>query len=595
MPPTTIKTVILAPPNLFFEGGVTGINLDSTELNGYSGAFFWMQGQGGNGFAVGNNFFAGTSGYINSGYIDFDYPYSVDSLYLQVKTTEGNYQTDPCSKLQITYAPFSGAPVDDNGNQFPVFHGANQGYMYNSGDAPYAPPNTYIGGADFGAGVITTTPLKVQTQLNSITFSAGSSGTIVSTGSVVPQLFGKTSVNYIGGGGYYGAGAENGSGAGAAGFGSGSGIIGSTSYNPDDSNKFWPGFVVVSLIPSSMITNPIFITYGDTGATGATSDTYLYQLLGGGGAGGYSSSIHAGGGGGGSGVYKNGFFNVKNPSTINLISGLGGVFNTSSNNGNSSKILYKYGENTFTFEGKGGSAGSINNDSTGMGGTGFFSGGCGAVAGLNTIKQSNSLTLMPCNSQGTSGVGESANGGGYLGIMYQDGQSNYSAGQSVGLIGIGVGGGGGGGWYGGYGGVVNGTPILIASDALGYGCGGGGGAGDGTNFVNAGNGSVGYALLREFNPGTAATLIRVTNSRTIAPELFGKSGVWAFLAADTGLDALNTLHFSIPYDGLKSIKIVSNDGNFTVYFNFTNLLGYPQIVTRNTLTTQRYINFLIYE
>jgi hypothetical protein len=415
-----IKTYVITSPdhtNLSWSLGPTG-------LTGYDGFFYSIAGAGGVGgtLAPSPAEYAGSGGYIQSGYVDLSYPYNVDNIQVSVSNNSS-------TTLSIYY---TGPNIDPTNGQHPFVLTSDAGYLYTFKSNValfnkfvcgfYAPGNQFT--------YSTGNPILV----NQRNIDSGSNNNTPGNGGPIGALtdiLGQESSTVRAGGGFYAGGTGIFGATGPFGFSAGG-------YNMEPVSS--TGYAIISLVPSSMaITSSFLNVAGDTGTYTGNTGLYLYSLLGGGGGGaGDTSSGGNDSGGGGSGNYRCGIFDSISGSFDYEVGsiGLGGYSTSQPSNGGDTTI-----ESLVAIGGKGGTNLQVPGD-------GYFTGGV-----INAIWYANSYINMPSYNS-TSGSG--------AGCVPGYGQSNA--------------GGGGGGPYGGNG---NGT----VGGCTGYGNGGGGGSpngGDGT-------------------------------------------------------------------------------------------------------------------
>ncbi len=552
---------------------------DEAYLSDYCGCLYYLMGSGGN--PTGS--FGGSSGYVITGYLDFDYPYEIGfssgatGTCLLVNCLSTNSQI-------VAYLK-----NDPSSSVYPITIQADQGQVWNSTD--------YDGGSGLNVtGFFAPTFANTGSFLNQR--NVGITGPVAAQGSIT-SFYG---TGDTGGGGFYGSNLTD-----IDGYGYGSGTDGGTGGS---------SIAVLSFIPRNMIytggtgsTGTYFLDIpGATGVTGG-SNLLLYSLLAGGGGGGnnYDGAIDDyGGGGGGSGDICDGFLNIAGSTGTFLNIGNGGQANQGSANNRGGNTTLN---TIITVGGWGG--GNGNSNSNGSGGYGFYGGGGGTnggVAGQSGISKTNILSYNAtlATSGGVSGTGGGSvnTSGTYL---------NYGKGTSY-LSGCC--GGGGGGYYGGNGSQDGNFPYAPSNNnAQGYGCGGGGGSyygGPGGGDVGGGNGSGGYAILRYLS-STNIKLVTVTNSSkskkyfNLHNDFSSCKGFWYFLHGDSNGGTCksyhNTGHFLIDNDGVKSIQCsfptVSNLMYPQIQVSFNVLNGLPQIFTLQSSTgwsnfSGAYINILFY-
>jgi hypothetical protein len=607
--PDKIKTYVLT--NL--DAGNTGLN--SSDISGYEGMLYqiFSAGEtGGQDYSPGGgqyNIHGSSSGFVNAGYLDFGNPYIVNNIVIQ---------KNPSNNLIINVT-FSDDPT---GGTKTMNIQADMGITYENTNAvydntnPYATPNGNIR-TGFFPGAISANVGTTQDQRNILT---GASPTYPKDtegqGSVISDVYGIRQSDLIygyGGGGYYGAYSLN-NGDKGEGFGYNSG-----NWNASTNSKNH-GYVVISLIPSNIITpNGAISIYpgGDTGIQTASNQNFiLYNLLGGGGGGASSNNDAIGAGGGGSGDWITGLLYTNVSDIINVGAGYGG-FGAPANelqggqNGLETVIFYNNNLSNITaLGGFGGALPSSDDDYDGAGGAGYYGGGGGGSnkSGPTGGWGGDSYVLIPS----------------YLGnIGHRDGTPDDIGGNGAGSVNYSLAsppvyglatkatasgsdhtsGGGGGGPWGGNGAVdgkLGGPSNNLNINAEGYGCGGGGGSCDNTPNIGGGNGSGGYALLKYFyNTLNSVKFYKVTQNRIFdIVDYTSAVGFWYFLGGDSGKSYHNTGHFLLKEDGVRSISFIKNNGYFSinVYFAFINNTQQikQQIFTLQATTPENYAMIMFY-
>ena len=558
------------------------------DLSDYCGCLYYLMGSGG----TASGSFGGSSGYVTSGYLDFDYPYQIGQqsnpigICLTITANSGSFIN--ISALEVYFDdPSIGAAA--------VVIESNQGYVYT---------NTYSGGNNYiRSGFFSPTCSASQSFYNQrgklIQGPTGSDGSIT-------NFYG---TGNTGGGGFYGSNLIDNNG-----YGYGSGSNGGT---------FGGSCAIVSLIPRAMCsqgstgsTGTYF--YGVPGSTGTSpnpSNLLLYSLLGGGGAGGAALDTSGltpnhGAGGGGSGDLCNGFLNCNiGASGPNIVVGSGGTAPTINQGDDGAAGDVTSLQNINVIGGGGGnginSGGPSGTNDNGNGGIGFFGGGGGgggSSSDQNGLAGSSYTSMLTYFGELGPTAGWGGNGGGAV------------AGYGMGGDGTGTNfdccGGGGGGFWGGNG-VLNGVFQFGFVDGQGYGCGGGGSSYKDNSAATSGNGSGGYALLRYLDsPNIKLVTINPSNKATyfsLQKDFSSCKGFWFFLHGDTNGGTCksyhNTGHFLIENDGVKSITCtfprISNLTYSQIQVNFNILNGLPQVFTLQsstgwTVSAGAYINILFY-
>jgi hypothetical protein len=529
----TIKTYVITSPN---QTSLTW-SLGPTGLTGYDGFFYSVAGAGGTGGSRGGSIpYAGSGGFIQSGYVDLTYPYNVDNITVDINTNDK-------TTLSIGY---TGPNIDPTGGTSPFVLTADAGQVYEqypdiSGNTTnnrvvcgfYAPGNNFT--------YQTGNPILINQRnidSGSIGNSGGNGGPIGALSSTLGQeLFPSIQA----GGGFYAG---------------GTGIFGATEpfgfnsggYNTQSITS--TGYAIISLIPSSMtITSNFFNIEGDTGTYTGSTGLYLYSLLGGGGGG--------GDGGGGGGVYECGILN-STTGIINYSVGTGGIalaLNQQSIDGNGGDSFLTLSEEPllpYTAPGGGGGATTVSS-----GGDGFFTGGYPSMA---FIRKANSYINMPSNNSLTQ------KGAGFVNTNY--GQAGA--------------GGGGGGPYGG-------NSFDVGLGATGYGCGGGAPGG------GQGKGTGGYVILKNIASSNIKLYTITTNTTFDFLSLYPYTGFWFFLHTNgLGTASFDTGHFLIKEDNVRQILVQTDGSKFTIKVNFGNLYNQPQQYSLTSSGLEDHINILFY-
>lgn len=542
-----IKTYVITSPSqtsLSWSLGPTG-------LTGYDGFFYSIAGAGGVGGTYNSTLYAGSGGFIQSGYVDLTYPYNVDNITVSINTN---------SKTTLSIG-YTGPNIDPTNGVSPFVLTADEGKIYEKypvnggglGDDKvicgfYAPGNRF----DYD-----TNPVRLINQrtvlsnsINNPDFTGGPYGAISSA-------FGQELFPVIqAGGGFYAGGTGIFGLTGPFGFTSGGYTLSNEAGdNLDNQSINSTGYAIISLIPTSMIINNNFFNIaGSTGTYTGNTGLYLYSMLGGGGGGAGSSSV--GGGGGGAGVYECGILS-SNTGIIDYNVGLGGLGGDDSDQyGNGGDTYITLSEEPLLPLVAAGAEGPV--AIYGNGGDGFFTGGYN----VNYWEyQGNSYINMPSNTSQT------ADGAGFVNQNY----GQYNAG------------GGGGGPYGGNG---NGT----LGGATGYGCGGGGG----NPLGGAGTG--GYIILKNISSPTI-NFYKITSNTTFDfLSLYPYTGFWFFLNGNGlfGTTSFDTGHFLIKEDNVRQILATTNGSRFTIKVNFGTLYNQPQQYSLIASGDQYYMSILFY-
>lgn len=595
----------------------TSVSLGPTGITGYKGCFYYLSSSGGKnnnnntsapkgGF---QGYYGASSGYVLSGYIDFDYPYTVSNVDLNT-IVEGptnlsvSFTNDPtlgASPMVITVPQGDVGTLPDTTGDVSSLPTDYITTGYSPGTIIIKPSGTSV--IDQRANLYVNSPTQYTqyNQTSSLTSQYGT--TLGSTGD---------SFLLCGGGGFYG---NNGGNTGAAGYGYSSGMLntGATGY----------GYGVISLIPSTMIESSHFIT-GNTGITGA-SDFVLYSLLGGGGAGGTvdSNGDYGGGaGGGGAGDWISGL--IQTSSLINLSIGLGGTgipysggaFYTGPDGGDT-VLTYNTVRSITVAGGKGGGATGNSNVPSGYipqgnGGMGYYGGGGGVNGSGSFTNVPYAYGSMSCSlvniyygdaGYAKSGENSSGNGAGYVNTNYGQGVPDCGEGDNNAASG------GGGGFWGGIG-IYNGD-ATVSKNASGYGCGGGGGSvWKGNVGAGGGSGSNGYAIINYIKKSPNIKIFRILNYTYFnATFLSSIKGFWFFLAGDSvpnqpynssismpliGKSYHNTGHFLVKEDGVNYIKFYFNNNYMNIDVGFSYLNNIQQTYNLPSNSQQTYAMILFY-
>jgi len=619
---TTVKTYI-----------VNGINssliLGSTGIADYKGCLYYLSGPGGtpNSFStdpdVGNYLSGGSSGYVMSGYIDFDYPYKVDNIGATAKNEDDN------TEISIGFGGGTGIYIDPTNGAYPIKLSGDMGNVFkdvNTSSSVNEAPSEFPIRVGYFNGAIYAPANSYNTydQRDNLYQDYGTGPTGYASGGNLTSQFGNTISSDLGGGGFYGTNGLTG------GYGYSSGLASGSNY----------GYCIVSLIPRTMVYKSEFCI-GLTGSVGITgpSDLILYSLMGGGGGGG---NLPAGGGGGGSGDWISGFLNTSN--TLNITIGAGGTGApelTSSagiTGGDGGTTYIQYGSNTINcIGGKGGGAVQIQPPTLsitggvggcGVGGAGFFGGGGGSYSdghvggslrGIysyggrsyvsswnNRFKtEDDNRTFTYNGSPGwildSSTDNYSGNGAGSVNYSFlgsppppKFGTSSYDLnGSYTG------GGGGGGGFWGGSGATEATDGAGNNPQAQGYGSGGGGAAG-GAGKVG-GTGTQGFGVINYINTASEnIKIFKITSNTYFNPiQLYQYTGFWFFLAGDGDIDNgksyKNTGHFLVKEDGVQLINFIKINGYFTINVFFRYINQNQQVFTLKSTTQQSYAMIMFYK
>ena len=290
----TFKTYVITDPTQ------TSLNwsLGPTGLTGYDGFLYILMGTGG----YGGNYpnitpeQGGSSGFINAGYIDLNYPYTVKEISV---TSSGS-----STNLTIGY---TGPNIDPTNGASSFILKADEGQYKFLNAVGSGTSSEVVTGFYSGANTLSIGPTLIN-QRGDSSEGQGASGPTGPRGSVTTDFGqGNGPTGVFGGGGFYG-GTEGPTGP----FGFSSGGWYDTS-GPTGTNGTL-GYAIITLIPSSLVNTTNFLT----GGTGTIGDTgiYLYSLLGGGGGGRVGN-----GGGGGSGDIRHGFLNTSTSLDYNIGAG----------------------------------------------------------------------------------------------------------------------------------------------------------------------------------------------------------------------------------------------------------------------------------
>jgi hypothetical protein len=538
-----IKTYVITSPdhtNLSWSLGPTG-------LTGYDGFFYSIAGPGGVGgtYSPANAVYAGSGGFIQSGYVDLTYPYNVNNIQVSVNTNDATF-------LSIGY---TGPNIDPTNGAHHYILTADKGQLYNqypnmSGDTTNSRVvcGFYASGNNFdssGNPILINQRNVDSSSIGNPNFTGGPQGALSST-------LGKENFPTLrAGGGFYAGGTGIFGVTGPFGFNAGGYIITDSSGNNIISTQSITstGYAIISLIPTSMTSTSSFLDIaGSTGTYTGNTGLYLYSLLGGGGGGGY--------GGGGAGVYECGFLN-SNTGIINYSIGSGGIalaLNQPSIDGNGGDSFLTLSEEPlFSYTAPGGNGGAT---AVSSGGDGFFTGGYSSIA---FVRKANSYINMPSNNS-----------------LSQDGAGGV---LGYGQAGVGA---GGGGPYGG-------NSFDVGPGAAGYGCGGGtpgGGQGEGTG---------GYIILRNISSPNIKFYKITSNTTFDFLSLFPYTGFWFFLSTNgLGTTSFDTGHFLVKEDNVREISITTDGSRFTIKVNFGNLYNQPQQYSLTSSGIQNHINIFFY-
>ena len=257
---------------IFIASGSTGITQSPSgkPLSDFSGFLYYISGQGGDGekIIIGANaqYQNGAAGYVNSGFIDFEYPYNVDLTTLNVSvgttgptgTTEISfrYTDDPSVTSYPIGAPgFTPGPPDIAITQGTVrivadkpsivFNNSNNHNSYENCQGFYN-GGVYTSG---NANIVFYENLYNQRWINTIPVTAAtgpSEGLVPDFGST-----GSTGSPYNGGG-YYGGINDT---ATYGPFGRSSGGLATDGTNPPGST----GYAILTLIPNDTIVSTEFV------------------------------------------------------------------------------------------------------------------------------------------------------------------------------------------------------------------------------------------------------------------------------------------------------------------------------------------------
>lgn len=641
---------------IFIGSGSTGITQSPSgkPLTDFCGFLYYIMGSGANGTSITTDsgpgaVINGGSGTVNSGYIDFNYPYNVDLSTLNV-----NIGNNTSITFQYTNDP------SNFSNPYPSGYDGSQTYTISKGtvniqaDQPYSfseitngtylAPDISLSSAEgyYAGGVYTYTGYTEPTN-NTVTDQQNNTQEIeVQAEGTVVKFTGLDYANL--GGGFYG-GVTEGRTSGSSRFGPfGRGSGGTCILDTPNNGTF--GFAVLTLIPNSAIGITGFIA-ADTriqGVANNNGDYYvwdtpsneetitnisglcLYGLAAGGGGGAYKrieGATNAGAGGGGGGFLSCGMF--YNSSNYNCVAhaGAGGY---SIGGGGSGDITQNgnAGENTvITFKdlsdniieqiecmgGQGGSASTEYHDDSinGDGGDGYYGGGAG-VGGEGTMdnfafggeSQINIPSYNGANQSSThdkGGDGAGSINSSCFGVGGTNGASSTAA----------FGGGGGGGLWGGNGAASgSGSTPNQWSSALGYASGGGGGGFDDGTGYPGGGGSGGYVILKQLNSNNFYFTKLTSNTTLSLAQFVTYKGLWIFTdnfdTTAVSISSLNTFHFLIKEDGLISVVYNSTTKELTLNFkklsvNGTNYLQNITLKASNiaNLAKASYFKLFFYE
>lgn len=576
---------------------VNGLNpsktITSTFLSGYKGCFYYISGAGGNNSSIGSLDYGGPAGYVNSGYIDFEYPYNVNEVKLDCNL---NGETT----LSIG---FTGPYLDPSlGTDYAVIKAdAGSNYLDSNFTESSSQASSNVIRSSYNIGALKYNAVYNDTidQRGNVYSGTGASG-YNSNGNLTSD-YGQTVGSDLGGAGFYGNYGITG------GYGYSSGYYSTPNY----------GYGVVSLIPSDNIVSSNFIidTTQTTGLTG-NSTTILYNLLGGGGGGGKfdnGTSDNAGAGGGGSGDWLCGLLKLPTGTVLNINVGAGGTGATGPA-GNTGFIGDTGGNTTLTYNnttitaigGEGGGYESVNLTvpsstyfANGAGGAGYYGGGGGSYGkgswtGIYSYGSVSYTKIPSYNGQqgnARAGLADNYSGGGGGSVNYSKfGAPAEDSGDRT------LGGGGGGFWGGG--GEYNGTGLPqpgrgSSIDGVGYGCGGGG------SKTSGGTGYQGYAIIHYLKDTNENFTINNIFSNTIFTinEYRNSVGFWFFLSEK---NYYNSGHFLIKEDGVQSISFNINTVSstsviktITITFN-ASINGKQQVFTLSSDTPQKYATIMFY-
>jgi hypothetical protein len=507
-------------------------SLDSNDFTGYDGFLYLLMGSGGNGGSRLSVSYGGSSGFVNAGYIDLNYPYNVREI---------NITMNPSSATTLAIG-YTGPNYDPTNGQDDFILSADQGQAFEVQTSPttaymvtglYAPSNQFNSQTNGG------NPYLINQR--GIDSSQGSSGPFNGQGGLTNDfcIYQSSPLN-LGGGGFYGGTVGSSGPTGPFGFASGGWFNSSTGTNGT------LGYAIITLIPSSSVQNTQFLT-GNTGTIGNTG-LYLYSLLGGGGGG--------NGSGGGSGDVNFGFINSS--SALQYSIGLGG---TAGFAGGSTTISNDNYISTITAIG-----GSTNTLPVNAGGDGFFAGG---TIGPNPA-YGQSYINIPNN------ITNSTIGTGFV-------NTNYGQGSTFG---------GGGGPYGGnsvdYGGVN--------AQGYGCGGGGAGqfqpqGVGTGGYAIlkQLTPNCFTYRLIT-----SNTTISRAELFGYVGFWGFLESPV-TITQLDISRNYFNVFHFLIRDDNVQEIDIVKDIGNFfNVSISFSKLNNKTQLFNMKATHPSTYMYMIFY-
>jgi hypothetical protein len=376
-------------------------SLGSTGLTGYDGFLYLLMGSGGPGGTVGGISYGGSSGYINSGYIDLNYPYNVRDI--TVKLNPASITTLSVGYTGPNYDPTNGASdfvlLADQGQSCNIVTSPTTGYRI---AGLYGPSN------GFSSQSVGGNPYLINQR--GIDSSGGPDGPLNGQGGMTNDFCQyQSSPEILGGGGFYGGTLGP---TGPFGFSSGSW------FSPPTGTNGTLGYAIITLIPSLSVQSTVFATGGGNTGTIGNSGIYLYSLLGGGAAG-------YGGGGGGSGDTNFGFINSSN--SLQYTIGEGGI--TTAIGGKTS-----FSEDNYTLTEILASGGSNSNADAG---SGFFAGGTpNQNSGISYINLPSNITQSYIvngagfvnASYGQGNPGTAGGGGGPYGGNYNTNAQGYGCG-----------------------------------------------------------------------------------------------------------------------------------------------------------------------
>lgn len=533
---TNFKTYVITNPSQTSPS----LTLGPTGLTGYDGFFYLIMGPGGNGGDVSSVYnYGGPSGYMSSGYVDLNHPYSVEYVTVDLNPSIG-------TEIYLTYNA-AGPNIDPSLGNSPFTIKVDTGQIYLLNRADPLVQNNYISGFYAPANNFPIGNPQIFNQrgerIVNITQAEGA----------VTDDFGQgDNSSLYAGAGFYGGSLTPSGVTGPFGYGSGNW------YNNPGLGTV--GYAVITLVPSALINNSYFFT-GGTGSIGP--GTYIYSLLGGGGAGGPASSgsIFGPGGGGGSGDIRHGIITTTN--NVNYEIGLGGYGGT-----NPSIPSISGGDTIISYD-------LINLSAIGGETPGIFEGGAGYFAGgFNGpsifVQEGQSYANIPSNFT------NNANGAGPVNTNYGQGGGSDPSGNSYG---------GGGGPYGGN----------WAANAFGYGCGGGGGGGNGTS----GYAILKQLVENNFKylKITSPTLFSPADffDYTGVWGFMDAPDTSLVPLAPPGRSYFNTFHFLIKEDNVQEISITKDTQSyFTTTISFSQLNGKTQKFTMTGLQPSPYMVLFFY-